>query len=339
MTVFYAVGVGVSSNSIETPKVKSSDVAYAIDFTSGTHILKPKIDKLSCLFNIENQHHQLKVELRLEKLQDSEDFPEYGPAGHKVWKLGRYEVNVKLTEPTTGQSILIQAQPKTKQIKNFMRFEWNPAKLGAEGMTFFRERLLGIFQGDYDYSDIVNDGKVTRVDAAFDILNIPIGQIMIRSTKLEKSNVYYGVNGSMETAYIGFHKMNKTGHTAVYDKMQQLMDVGRKKKFGWTPHTRLEARIRANRPIIKLPYIRNPLLKLEVFLPGEVEPPEGKHHWEFFLDSCRCRGFANALSMLPEDMLPAYEAALEEAKSILWDPEKLWSYWPEALSDTGLFDT
>ena len=337
MTVFYAVGV--SSNSLETPKVKSSDVAHAINFTSGTHILKPKIDKFSCVFDIENQRHQLKVELRLEKLLGSKDFQEYGPTSYKVWKLGGYEVNVNLTEPTTGQSILIQARPVTKKKKNFMRFEWNPVKLGADGMKFFRKRLLDIFQGAYDYSDIAKDGKVTRVDAAFDILNISIGQIMVRSTKWEKSHVYYGIDGSAETIYIGAHKTNKTGHTAVYDKKQQLEDKWRKKKFGETPHTRLEARIRANRPIIKLPYIRNPLLKLEVFLPGGVEPPEGKHHWEFFLDSCRFRGFANALSMLPEDVLPAYEAALEEAKSILWDPEKLWSYWPEALSDTGLLDT
>ncbi|TDI65643.1 MAG: hypothetical protein E2O90_07015, partial [Alphaproteobacteria bacterium] len=127
--------------------------------------------------------------------------------------MGNYVVSVKLVEPTTQQAILIQAKPKSEKTKSFMRFEWNPSKLGPDGMAFFRKRFTEIFEGTFTYADLLQQGKVTRVDVAVDLMNVSIDDVLIVTKTPEKSHVYYGIDGGTETMYLGASKFNKTGHT------------------------------------------------------------------------------------------------------------------------------
>lgn len=359
MTVYLVLKSWVASNSLETPKIPYNQIAHFLKSTSknleepkggsssGTHeinfmstgiVLKPVVDKLSCVFYIHDLGVQKEVHLRLKDLLGNPAAPEYQQADFKSYKLGIYAMSVKLVEPNTKQPFLIQAQPKSKKIKNFMRFEWNPSKLGPDGMAFFRKRLTQIFQGSFTYADLLQDGKVTRVDAAIDLVNVSIDDVLIVTKTPEKSIVYHGTDGGTETIYLGASKHLKRGHTAIYNKQQQLDDVGRTEKFGGVPLTRIEARPKTSTPIVNLPLLPNPLKEIILMIPGEVEPPEENHHWMFFLDSCRYLGIKGALAKLPDAIVPKYTEALELATHVSWDTDKVWSYWGEALEKTGLLD-
>lgn len=359
MTVYLALKSWVASNSLETPKVPYNQIAHFLKSTSknleepkggsssGTHeinfistgiALKPVLDKLSCVFDILDLGIQKEVHLRLKDLLGNSAVPEYQQASFKTYMLGNYAMSVKLVEPNTQQPILIQAQPKTEKTKSFMRFEWNPSKLGPDGMAFFRKRLTQIFEGSFTYADLLQDGKVTRADAAVDLVNVSIDDVLIVTETPEKSHVFYGIDGGIETIYLGASKYNKMGHTAIYDKQQQLDDVGRTEKFGGVPLTRIEARSKTLTPIVNLPLLPNPFKEINLMMPVEVEPPEKNHHWMFFLDSCRYRGIEGALAKLPDALVPKYTEALELSIHASWDTDKIWSYWGEALEKTGLLD-
>jgi hypothetical protein len=328
-----------TSSKNEVSKGSGGQEGHELTFTTTGAVLKPVIDKLSCVFHFDHLGLQKKVHFKLKELLGNPSAPEYQKASYSTYKLGNYAMSVKLVDPTTQQAIVIQAQPKNDKTKSFMRFEWNPSKLGPGGMAFFRKQFSEMFGGTFTYADLLQQGKVTRVDAAVDFMNVSIDDVLIVTKTPEKSHVYYGTDGGTETIYLGASKYNKTGHTAIYDKQQQLEDVGRTEKYGGVPLTRIEARPKTFIHLGDLPSLPNPFNDINVIIPGRVEPPEEHHHWMFFLDSCRYLGIEGALSRLPDALIPKYEEALTQATQVSWDTDKVWSYWDEAVEKTGLLDS
>ena len=319
---------------------KTIDVPYkliAYQSKDQWYILTPKVDYISFTYNIPLDDQDA-VKQALWDLP-KEDGP-FSPAKKKV---SRYKTRVNLTHPASGKSVLIEADPKpTKDGKMvpFLRFQFNPDKLGPDGMAFMKERLEYAFSGNYPWKAIAINCKVTRIDLAIDILNVPIDQLLISSSKAGKSHCYYSATGVLETAYLEV-KSGKAGNTYAYNKNQQLMDMKRNPKYDGVPHTRIELRVRTSRSIVKLGALPNPFTKLNIAYPSLVgKSPEQPHNWQHLLDSVRYRGRKAALALIPDDSLrEAYEDALTSAQGEFWKPRKLWKKWPDILKGSGLLPT
>lgn len=324
---------GAGSN--KTGAIDVQLIAYHVE--GGITVLKPMLDKITLTYPVPSEQHQAIID-KLKSLAEVK-----GPysklilgSGHKF---GRgYKLSVALSVPPASKRVVIQVAPKNPAHR-FMRLEFNPHKLGAEGMVFLKEQLGIILLNQHSWADIAASGRVTRMDVAVDIVNLPIDQMVIASDKQGKSHCYYSATGMLETAYLEITKDNESAKTKLYNKGEHLEAQKREQKYGDKPHTRIEVRIDGTKfPVAKLWKLKNPLAHLFVTYPApSVLPPEAPHHWRFFLDGLRVRGREAALSLLPTDTLKGeYEVALDACAKIIWRPDTLWTYWPTVLQGYGL---
>lgn len=312
-------------------------------YGEGFLALLPKLDKLSFTYDIPAHHHQPVLANLHGSAGEKQEFKPLSSKG------SRYQKRFSLTEPTTGEAVLIEADPKppktaTAKPPAFMRFEFNPAALGRSGIEFLRERLEGpIFMNQYTWKQIASGCRVTRLDLAIDLIGVRTASLLIehgtqgKKAKPGKKLCIYAASGALETAYPKFAK-GKLAPIIVYDKAQQLTESQGAALYGDKPHARVEFRLQPNRPITGLNSMKNPFLGLSIIDPGKpIDPPETPHAWGFFLDSCRHRGRAGALSLMPiGETRTAYAQALKSADRGIWRPEILWSKWPKALLKSGL---
>jgi len=111
--------------------------------------------------------------------------------------------------------------------------------------------------------------------------------------------------------------------------------IGELSEFGGAKYTRVEVRTEVGTPITAMAHMSNRLLKIDLFDIEAAAPPEQPHHWRLFQDSCRYRGLAGALALLPEGVRSAYEAVIKSTEP-LWRATELWGHWPAALKTSGL---
>jgi len=184
-----------------------------------------------------------------------------------------------------------------------------------------------------------NEGKVTRLDIAVDLINIDLEDLLVSTPKPSVSMGYFGLTGKAETKYLNVNK--KGSNLYVYDRRARLAKlqqegVGDGPEYGDTKHTRVEVRTHADKPITALPGLQNRLKRIDLIDIEAAEPPEEQYHWQLFQDSCRYRGVAGALALLPDGVRDQYEAAIKAVSGQLWRPDKLWGHWPEVVEESGL---
>jgi len=313
-------------------------------------VLGPIIDKISITFDIKLKGHKEGiVDLFAATVAAGGAFAE---ASSSTKAKSLYAINALLTEPTSGQVILIQMGRKKKKSKlktvtlqkpisaqknlSFMRLEFNPDKLGPKGMAFLKKELAQQFLHQYSWVDIANKGRVTRIDLAADLLYVRSDQLIYASASGGKSMAHYGVSGALETAYLG--KKSKSAKATIYNKRQEQKDKGLQAEFGSINHTRIERHASTLRPLVKLQELKNPFESLSIVSPLKaIQPPELHHHWLMFLDCCRLRGVSKALALLPTDELrEKYKDALAKSDEEIWQPKKIWENWPKRLAKSGL---
>ncbi len=298
------------------------------------YFLQPKIDGLTVVFPVKNQSAQAAIVSHLMGIVDEPD--KHFSEAKKPYPSG-YQKNIDLTDPNSGERILIQAKPK-KPGGSFLRFDFNPAKLGVQGISFLKKSLAYAFPAIFDYSDLATTGKVTRLDVACDVVNCSISDLLVRRKGGGKSHAFFGIDDEIETIYLGIPKGQKNSANYAYNKRQDLRDKGLPKQFSGIPYTRIETRIKNPQcPVTSLTALnKNPFDEFEVFLPTLAKAPEQEHHWTFFTDSCWHRGIEAALEVLPDKMRKKYASALKQSTDGFWQPAKLWAAFPSALKETGL---
>jgi hypothetical protein len=120
---------------------------------------------------------------------------------------------VNLNVPPGDAQVLIQAGPKKKGITHALRLEFNPRRLGKQGITVLKSQLESLVLGPLvsdglNFDDIIAKGTVTRVDIAVDLVGIRVDQLDVRFLGQGKSHWYYSEKGQAETGYYGI-KQNK----------------------------------------------------------------------------------------------------------------------------------
>jgi len=348
--VFYKLSSQGASNkpsAIDCTEIKipKKDVAYRVeipiegDEKRVVYVLKPKIDKITLLFDGVSASDQETMPAWLWGLVEDPDDDQWANAPTKTSYGSKYKTNIVFA-PIPGHKVLVQAEPKGKLKKGkkapaFMRLEFNPAKLGADGMAKLKNAVEQVFADHVSFEKFLVASRVSRVDVACDLVNVATDEVVARSYKAGKSLVYHGKSGKLETAYFAVKK-KKSSPQKIYNKARQLTDVQRQEKFPGIPHTRVESTIKTNIAVAKLAAIENPFLSLDVRFPTKSHAPEQPYVWQLFLDSCRFRGMDAALAQLPEPLRTSYKDALDATKGVLWKPADIWQGWPQVLAESGL---
>ncbi len=181
-----------ASNKTNLP---DNQIAYKVGIspTESVTVTTPIIDKLAFVFSHADPDGDSSLkESLLEAIKDDPTL--YKSAKKASVGQKRYKLNVQLHHAASGQNVLIQADPGSAKVA-FARFELNPAKLGAEGMAFFRAELAQLLTHQVPWSAIAAKAKVTRLDLACDLVGIGVDTLAMNATVEGKSHVYFGMKG------------------------------------------------------------------------------------------------------------------------------------------------
>lgn len=325
MPVFFIHKGITPSNKTEKYGVQLSALSYEYKNNKGykVSILYPVIDKLSVTIPVDPEDRKAIDEILMDIHKNEEDFSSVSD------KKKRYKINTEWTDKKTGQKVLIQCQPV--HAVNYLRFELNPAKLGPEGMSRFKQMFENsITVGNYPYSRVLKEGHIRRMDIAVDMINVAPHELIISGKGTGKSIKFLGKDSNeLETVYLD-KPQTKSSNKMVYNKLQEQIDKGNEPSYNEVLHTRAEYN-HEGAPFGNIPNIQNPFKKITVINPVFV--PEGGDDfvWHLFLNSCRLKGIEASLSLLPTQLRGQYRKALEKATEDTWQPEKLWEKWEDYL--------
>ena len=301
-------------------------------------VLKPVIDRLAVTFPVPSVVDQASIRDRLDSLANDPRDPTVGKWGkQKGGGAGKYARSYGLIVGKC-ERVLVQCAAGKANVA-FLRFEFNPVRIGPEGVSRFRDLLPEITSEKVTYEQLANAGNVTRIDIAVDLVNIDLEDLLVSTPKPGVTMGYFGLTGKAETKYLNVNK--KGSNLYVYDRRERLRNlheqgVGDGPEYGDAKHTRVEVRTEPGKPITALPGLLNRLKRIDLIDIEAAEPPEEQHHWRLFQDSCRYRGLAGALNLMPDELRGQYQAAIDAASGDLWQPKKLWSFWPETIAKCGL---
>lgn len=334
MVVKFSQESDSGSNKPEKYSVQLTATAYWYDRPTGyrVSVLKPKIDRLSVTFPVQSINHQDAIRKNLQALAKSTQYPELTVWQKlKYWGAGKYKRSYGLTV-APGKQVLVQCMAGHSNTA-FFRFDLNPDHIGPEGVAKFRNSIPILSDGHVSYADIANHGRITRIDVAFDLINVDVEDLLVGSKNKGKKLSYFGVGGKIETAY-----QNTSNTVYVYDKRQKQIDDDAEPEYGSAPHTRVEVRTKPTKHITELTTLNSQPKKVFVVDIEAPEPPEDIHHWKLFQDSCRYRGLDGALNQLSGGIREKYVDAIEAIEGEVWKPDTLWKHWPETVKKSGLLN-
>ena len=189
MAIAIKLSIDGVSNQIPMQSIAHGDLKSFI-------VLQPKIDKLSMTFDLPEKEEGKAILESLEKLAKP------GSNFTKLKAAGRYtrRFHVQLWE--NDSKVLIEAAPKGEvNPPPFFRVEFNPDKLGSDGISELWDKLIP----DHAWPFVVEHSRVTRLDIAVDMLGIGPDSLLIdrisKAPKLGKRILYVGSTGSTETIY------------------------------------------------------------------------------------------------------------------------------------------
>lgn len=332
MSLFFVIK---PSNSYNNPPIKIPSKNYCYSYKTETGriaVLNPVIDKISLTYSVDEKTAQDSILQGLQFSVKDESFKEYA---HWAAPSVPYKFKARVTPPDLDSQIFVFADPKKKDIR-FLKFEFNPAQLGSDGIDFFKETMLPeILLDELATETFLAEAYVPRLDIACDLVNLGMSNLLVESSISGKTHAYFGLDGMLETSYLGAGTKGNS-NTKFYNKTQELLDGGKPAAYGGAEVIRVERTIATKLKLADLHKLKNPFKVLDFFIPETVHYPESEHHWMMFLDSCKYRGEAGALAQIPEGLRKAYEEELKQAKKSIWKPDQIWKNWERALEDTGL---
>lgn len=332
MPVKLLVPSGITSNKAA---INLADLCYQRELPDGLQVraIGPLIDKIGLTCPIENEGAKGAILKKLSSMKKDAANKTYGSVPKGVDQVSKYQINAQITL-SDRKKVLIQAGPKQSGVKNFMRFEFNPRKLGITGMEMLRAEIKNFSSGELDWSYVAINCTVWRLDVAVDLIGLPLHKALVTCSAEGKGILHLSADGKVETKYFGVKKGKSSAHKA-YNKAQETTDKGYVPDFA--ERTRIEVKIS---PQVAIPSLiakkHNPFAAFSVAYPvlsAEAHPPT---YWQWFIDSCRLRGASGALNLLSPASTAEYLNALESVANNVWDPKRIWGQFPAALASSGL---
>lgn len=267
-------------------------------------------------------------------LEDSLDrWPDYTNIARREHR--RYEGHYTFTLPSNKKASLFIA-PRTRS-NNYFKLEYSPNNFGADGRSVLGSFLRDIL-GD-TYIDDIKDGRLTRLDVAFDVRRVSLTDLLIIDTTKRKSSIIRGEDGEVETYYLPFG--TPAHQLCVYDKLREVTSAipnpsGMRRQAPWV---RFEYRYRRMKNYTLRNIggaLRNPFDRFIVkrYWPNEhVASPD---HLRAIFDGYRLRGVD---AMLRNASTPTIREELHAAYRAFPIPEfwlrrtSIWGGLPAAIEN------
>lgn len=328
----------IPTNKVEDLKIDMGRIAYTLDHN--IVVLRPVIDRIILRYNPPKKAGE-KLLKALEKLNS--DMPDY-----KVHNDGydAFHTNVMYSPPSGKSGILIRINPKKKN--SFLWLDFSPHLIGFDGLQEFRNQLNILSDGAINFTDIAKKGgAIKEMHIAVDMLGVDVDDLIVSdmsATKGEviegKSHVIKSHTGRKETTYLGFKtKKHEGSHNYFYNKKKSMLEKEGISEFGNVLHSRYERRIKKmkkNSNLFDLSGMYNPFKKVGVEAVNYETAKSADYSFVLFARYAIDRNLDKALELIPDDLKDTYEANFKKSKMNIWDAQKLWSYWPDALKKSGL---
>jgi hypothetical protein len=287
---------------------------------------KPIIDKITLVAPSPNTIYKNSIKnggnVNYEQLFLEQAFTAtFDKAFAKSKKGGTYQFNAMIYLECNVHGFLLQMGPKNKNGKNpFIRIEFNPTKLGPNGMAELAANLISFMDTGFEY--FWDHGKTTRIDIAVDLHGVKVGQVRFLN-KWGTTERIIGTSGEIETIYVG---KSTSSQTKIYNKAKEA------KLPPEVVITRIERSIRTQVALKNLYKLLNKFehLALADVLPAKPDNVE-KYIWEMFSDSVEKRGPASALNLLPKEQRKLIVTHLKATACDFWNPTEIWCHWPAAV--------
>jgi hypothetical protein len=281
--------------------VKTNDVTNSK--TEAQYAYELFIDKISITIAVPGDHLASVWEAVEAAIKVTAIFQKahWSPNAH--WSSG-YKINRLISCTGTEERVRFQFGPKDGKPPH-CRLEFNPHKMGFDGISGLDSVLEAIFTEGWDY--VVKNGRVSRLDVAIDLPGVRMDQFLFLA---HQGATYqkFATNGHLETFYFGTSKGNQT---RIYSKKKEQLAKG--KSFGKSV-VRVERTLRnLNMTIADLHQLTNPFAKM-VLTVQTPEPPQWEKPkvWSMFEDSVHVRGLTAALALLPEQRRSKYRKYLKQ---------------------------
>jgi hypothetical protein len=317
----------------------STQKPKGIAFSNKPPIAKICIDKTSITIDEDNddEHHRDAIRETMFHYSKIASFP-FSKYGRLPSKGGRYEAALRIQAPNPPGDIngawshefaLLQCNPKNGA-GGLLRLEWNPAKWSALAAAHLFGTISAVMLHTEKFDQRLQDAKVTRFDAAVDVIGILPDDFLWEL----KKGVYrsqLNKDGRLETLYLGNWKAAKGG-VRIYDKGAEMHIPGLKL-------TRIE-RVYKNsklrlRDVAKLPNVFRTLSCHDAHaafaaLGAKGVPPMYRSSVH---DACTKRGCKAALAEIDSAQLRTrLVKAISSSVPAFWDLDAIWAGWPAAVA-------
>lgn len=237
---------------------------------------------------------------------------------------------------------LIEHTPRKAYVHD-IRLEFNPARVGEDGMKTIRIVLRHVLGKDYKRNILA--GNITRIDGAVDICKASANDLLICTDHHRESSLWVrnfnrdGVETwATETTALG--SVHSDYYVSKYDKSAQLWRIWNK----ILDHLRTRIEIRYHPRDCRNRYLRvkdlwqanNPFNRLRViYLPGFDDPDP---FFNLVVYASRSAGLEAALGLITDrNKRSRYRKHLVQHLPDWWNPEAFWEGVINSLKATQLF--
>lgn len=325
--------IGKQSGLAVAPHTNKDILSYSTHHESGVSVTPTFIDKLTLTIDIPLS----KREAVISRMMDDQTYR--GPS-KRYRHLALVPLNKKnlphLYSDLSGQSLLrIEADSKDLS-QNFMRFEWNPAKVDNILLPSVIEHFLPPL---WTYQKLLLTARITRVDITFDVVNVSIDELLFYSVRKSCSAVWNVTKAKGgKTIYLGGERGRLK--FSIYDKAELIRKNNSKtvpllkEAFPDQDITRVELVYKPEKlmKLTELPEITNPFLDLQVF----CTKPECGNESDLFkqtLARARYEGLSKALRALSKSNKTKLLELLKSCPAEWWDAEAVWDHMPSVISE------
>lgn len=278
-----------------------------------------KLDRLTICFSDANQEN---VESTCKLLW--QDAIHKQVPGIKVKKNARYAVSAMIPLPYLKSqddvhTVCFEAGPHVPSNPSY-RLDFNPSRMSPAGIDELKVLIESII--DPTSLEFFRAGRVTRLDAAIDILGVLLDEVIVRSAKKRKHGVYTDHAGKPETVYLG---TPRSARTVAYNRI-----------VNGEPSLRIERRLKPMCAGKDVAAIANPFLAVQLNAIDALEAAGLPFPPVLLADSMRLRGVKRALLAFDSATRKAIMNAIENAETKMPGAHELWATWPAALISVGL---
>ena len=231
----------------------------------------------------------------------------------------RHRLQCKIPINGFNQSLILEVAARHRDTSAY-RLEYNPWKIGDHGRSRVNTILDSIFeQGS---RQLLMAGKVTRIDAALDLHELSVNDVLVRHRGMRRFMVV-STRGRPRSLY---HGNSKSNQAVIYDRSDEGAKI-----------LRIEKRLKPNCLGADLLELKNPFTRIQLVPVNLIIPVLDGLNLEHLCDSIRLRGFRHVLAALTSRQRKGIENVLTDTShSLLPSPDLIWSHWPSALHECGL---